>query len=351
MVNKSLVWKSAAILIIVIIAALLIFTASRGDTSGEDRQILPVKTIYAEKGDLEKLLRISGFIESETMVTVLPRIGGTLTDLFIEMGDPVEEGQVIAVIDSEPYQLSFTQAKAAFLAAESTFKRISSLYSTNSVSRQNYDEAKANYDALKSTYDLAELNLSYTELRAPVQGVILEKHVSRGSMVAPEVPVVTIGDIEDLKVNSGVPEIHYSFFQKHKGSMGVKITVPALNNNIFDGVISNIAPYISALSRSFIVNCRVIDEKALLRPGMFAYLDFILEKKLNIYYLPYEVLAGGDTLWYIDEEGRARSLVYVPSFGNEEYFQIDTDIASYRFIVEGQNFINNGQVVRILEDL
>ena len=349
--NKSLAWKTVVILIIVTIAALLIFTGFRKESSGEDTQILPVKTIYAERGDLEKLLRISGFIESETMVTVLPRIGGILTDIFLEMGDHVEEGQIIAKIDSEPYNLSFSQAKAAFLAAESTFKRISSLYSTNSVSRQNYDEAKANYDTLKSIYELAELNLSYTELRAPVQGVILEKHVSRGSMVDPEVPVVTIGDIKDLKVNSGVPEIHYSFFQKHKDSMGVKITVPALNNHIFDGTISNIAPYISALSRSFIVNCHVFDEESLLRPGMFAYLDFILEKKFDIYYLPYEVLAGGDTLWYIDEEGRARSLVYAPTFGNEEFFQIDTDIASYRFILEGQNFINDGQIVRILEEL
>ena len=348
MSKKSIFGKTVILFIIAALAAILIVITSMRETDTPDLQILPVKTVFAVQGDLEKLLRISGFIESETMVTVLPRIGGTLTDLYVEMGDPVLENQVIALIDSEPYKLSFNQARAAFLAAESTFNRISSLYSTKSVSQQNYDEAKANYDALKSTYELAELNLSYTELRAPVQGVILEKHVYRGSMVAPQIPVVTIGDINNLKVNSAVPEIHYSFFQKHKGDMEIKITVPALDNQSFEGVISNIAPYITPQTRNFVVKCLIEDNESLLRPGMFVYLDFVLENKTDIFYLPYDALSTGNTLWFVDENGKAGQLSFTPAFANEEYFQINRDISSYKFILEGQNFLTEGQPVRVM---
>ena len=350
MSNKSILGKTAVIVIIAVLAAILLILSSGKELDSDDQQVLPVKTTFATQGDLEKLLRISGFIESDTMVTVLPRIGGTLTDLFVEMGDKIEKDQILALIDNEPYKLSYNQAKAAYMAADSTFKRISNLYLTKSVSQQNYDEAKANYDALKSTYELAELNLSYTELKAPVHGVILEKHVSRGSMVAPQVPVVTIGDIDALKVNSGVPEIHYSFFLSNKESMEIKITVPALNNDLFKGSISHIAPFITPQSRNFIVKCLIEDDESLLRLGMFVYLDFILAKKRDIFYLPFQALAGGDSLWYVDDEGKARQKTFIPSFDNEEYFQITSDMSTLQFILEGQNFLKDGQSVRILGD-
>ena len=350
MSGRSKLSKMAILLVIFALAVLIIRMTSLKESGSEVQQILPVEITQARQGSIEKRLRISGFIESDTMVTVLPRIGGILTEIYVEMGDAVEEDQIIALIDSEPYQLSFNQAKAAFLTAESTFNRISSLYSSKSVSQQNYEEAKANYDTLKSAFELAELNLSYTELRAPVKGVILEKHVSRGSMVAPQVPVLTMGDIDNLKVNGGVPELHFSFFQNHREDMDILITVPALENSHFKGVISNIAPFISPRTRNFTVKCRVIDEESLLRPGMFVYLDFVLEKRENIYSLPYAALSGGDTLWFADDSGIAGKISFSPVFGNEEFFQIPEEFAEYLFITEGHSFLDEGQTVRIPGD-
>ncbi len=351
MIKKGIIGKSIVLLVIAGLAALLIIVSSMKDTELIEKQVLPVKTAFPEKGDLEKLLRISGFIESETMVTVLPRIGGTLTDVFVEMGDEVDENRILAKIDSEPYELSYNQAKAAFDAAKSTFDRISSLYLSKSVSQQNYDEAKANYDALMSTFELAELNLSYTDLKAPVKGVIVEKHVSRGSMVAPQVPVVTISDIDNLNIKAGIPEIHYSFFQKNFAGMKVKVSVPALENKIFSASITNMAPYIRPQTRNFVVKCSIKDEEKILRPGMFVQIDFVLDQRTDVYYLPYTALSGGERLWSVDEENRAGLIDYTPSFGNEEFFQVSPDFSEYRFILEGQNFLSEGQSVREMGDL
>ncbi len=346
MSGKNYLGKSIVLIVIALLAALLIFSTAKKGRAISSELVMPVKIILAEKGDLQKLLRISGFIESDTMVTVFPRIGGTLTELYLEMGDPVEENQIIAEIDSEPYQLAFNQAKAAFLAAESTFKRVSSLYSTKSVSQQNYDEAKANYDALKSSSELALLNLSYTSLKSSISGVVLEKHVSRGAMVAPQIPVVTIGDIYNLKVNCGIPEIHYSFFTDNMKEMKLMLSVPALQNQKFKGKISNIAPFISSQTRNFIVKCEVVDDQSLLRPGMFSYVDFVLEEKEQIYYLPFKTLSRGEELWYADEESRARMVQFTPQFSNDEFFQIPEDLSDRKFIIEGQSFLKEGIAIR-----
>nr|MDA3811425.1 efflux RND transporter periplasmic adaptor subunit [Spirochaetaceae bacterium] len=134
-------------------------------------------------------------------------------------------------------------------------------------------------------------------------------------------------------------------------NMDIKITVPALDNKIFRASISNIAPFITPQTRNFIVKCQINEKKTSLRPGMFVYIDFVLEKRTNIFYLPYDVLTGGDSLWYVDENNRARSLTYSPVFGNDDYFQINSDIASNRFIIEGQSFLDDGQAVRVPGDL
>lgn len=347
MSGKSVLGKTLILIVIAAAAALLIIITSLREQEVREKPVLPVETVRAKTGDLEKKITISGFIESDTMVTLLPRIGGTLEDIYLEMGDAVTKDQVVALIDSEPYSLTYNQARAAFLAAESTFNRVASLYSTKSVSQQNYDEAKANYDALKASYELAELNLSYTKVSSPVDGVVLEKHVSRGSMVAPQVPLVTIGDLTDLKVNCGIPEVHYSHFLDNRDTMEVMITVPAMENSQYSGRISHIAPYISAESRNFIVKCQIDDEDQTLRPGMFVYVDFSLDKRESVAYLPYEVLRG-DQLWYIDEENKARAVDFEPQFGNEEFFEITPELSGLPFVIKGQHFLEEGQAVRLL---
>lgn len=347
MSTKSAVVKISVFLVIAAFAVLLIFLASMRTDSKTGEPVLPVVTVQVMKGDLEKHLRVGGFIESESTVTVLPRISGRVTDISVEMGDPVTKDQVIATIDREPYELAWNQARAAFLASESTFKRISGLFATKSVSQQNYDEARAAYDAARAAFDLADLNLSYTMVKAPVAGVILEKHISTGAMAAPQVPLVTIGDLDNLQVSCGIPEIHYSSFDKKGAAMTVRIAVPAMGGAEFPGKIKNIAPYVSSDSRNFKVICTVKDEKKELRPGMYVHADFIVESRKDVFFLPYSALSGG-LLWFIDDEGKARSVSFTPDFSNDDSFQVPDDWAGRRFIVKGQSFLENGRSVRIM---
>lgn len=346
MSGKSILGKSLFLFFVAVSAGILIFVTSFRKEAERKEPALPVQIVKAKRGDLVKSITVSGFIESDQMVTLLPRISGTLNDIYLEMGDAVEKDQVVALIDSEPYMLAYNQARAAYLAAESTFNRISSLYASKSVSQQNYDETKANFDALQASFELAELNLSYTKLKSPVSGVVLEKHVSKGSMVAPGVPVLTIGDLSDLRVKCGIPEIHYAYFSNGKSAVEVHIRVPAMNNHIYRGHISNVAPYISSGSRNFSVLCQIEDEEETLRPGMFAYVDFVMEKRENVYSLPYEILAG-DKLWYLDEEEKPRFIIFKPDFGNEDAFLLPEEYADRQFISRGQHFLKEGQAVRV----
>jgi RND family efflux transporter MFP subunit len=342
-------WKYLIILAAVGGIVLLWIRINRQEEEAVQETAVPVRVVFPETGNIRRTLDLSGYVESESMVTVLPKISGSLMSLSVDMGDRVEAGEVIATLDSEPYELTLRQAEAALYAAESTYKRMEQLYSAQATSRQNYDQAKSQYDATKSQYELAVLNYRYTQIESPVSGVVLRKHTSVGSLVAPEVPLVTVGDLDSLIIKARVPEKHYAYFARNRENLTIEASLPALGGEIIPAKVDTVSPYISPETKTFETVCTLDSRDALLRPGMFINLSFILEERRDASYLPFETLVGGNALWWIDtQECRAREMEFEPGFHNNDIFQVPDEYSSRPFIIEGQHFIRDGQRCRVL---
>jgi membrane fusion protein, multidrug efflux system len=356
------------IIILVAIVGLFIFVwyqRNIEEKEAEEEIKAPVQVIAPQSGTLTQVITINGYVESETTVTVLPKISGTLTELFVDIGDRVSKDQILGKIDSESYKLNLRQAEATYLAAKSTFERTKQLYEANATSKQNYDQAKSHYDAAESQYELAKLTYTYTDIEAPITGSVLKKHATAGSLVSGQVPIVTIGDLEELIIKAKIPEKYYARFSEVRSGnspgnlpdngITTAARVPALDNREFVARIRTVAPFISPETKNFEIICELTGNTASVRPGMFLYVTFVLEKKENLYYLPFTALTGGTHLWYVEEEQdtdvlTAYKMEYTPGFSNEDYFEIPKKYSGYRFIVEGQHFLNEGQQVKILED-
>ncbi len=266
------------------------------------------------------------------------------------MGDSLTRGQLVATVDPASYELTSLQARATFLNAESTFTRIESLFANNAATQQNYDEAKARYEAAKSQVELAELNLEYTKVRSPLDGAVLETHINSGALAGPETPLVTIGDLNSLIVKIRIPEQNYSFFLEKWESMDAFMEVPALENRIFILKITAIASYVNIESKSFQVQCGIEGDITQLRPGMFVRVGFVTESREDTVYLPFQVFASNEKIWYVDLEGKARFMIYHSDFSNDEFFSIPHEYEERLFILEGQHFIETGKDVNILEE-
>jgi RND family efflux transporter MFP subunit len=326
--------------------------------------LAPVITMTPLRGRLEKTIRISSQVETGRLITLVPRVGGTLVFLDAQPGREVAENELIAQVDSAPYDLAYLQAQAAFLTARSTYERVSGLYRNQAATRQNYEEVRTAYEAARAQYEMAQLNLDYTRIRSPLNGVVLMKHSTEGGLVDSRTPLATLGDLTDLRIKAAVPEIHYKFFAEHWKTMPVRMTVPALDsggamtaagNSGVEGEGSfvpeplSLAPYVSPENRSFLVEYRVPGgAEQSLRPGMFVNVSFVLERREDVYYLPFKVMASGNRLWFADENNRAGYIEFTPEFFNDDYFQIPEELGNKTFIIEGQHFITSGQELQIL---
>jgi RND family efflux transporter MFP subunit len=347
---KLIVFVSLALLFIIIL-----FFVIKRESSVVEEFLAPVITTKPVHGTLEKTLRITSQVETGRLITLVPRVGGTLLMLNVMAGDEVTEGQIVAQVDSAPYELTYLQAQSAYITARATFNRIAQLYRTQGVSRQNYDEVRMAFEVARAQFELARLNMEYTRIRAPMNATVLMRHGTEGGLVGVGTPLVTLGDLNDLRIKAAIPEIHYRFFAENWETMPVRIQVPTLgNDSSIDIKPLSLAPYVSPENRSFLVEYEIPDGAALgLRPGMFVNVIFTLDKREDIYYLPFRVFASGNRLLYIVEDINRPGLFsqymeFIPEFFNNDFFQIPSELHDRVFILEGQHFINQGQRVNIL---
>ncbi len=337
-----------AIPLVVLLTVVLLWVLRGKEASQAVSDIrLPVRIISPQKGDMERTLELSGRIESENQVTILPRIPGRLESLLVEVGDRVAAGDVLGKIDPEQYQLSLTQAKAGYSAAESSFKRIERLYSAGATSAENHSSAQAQYQSLKSQYELALLQYNYTSIQTPVSGSVLIKHLNTGSLVSPSIPVYTIGSLDSLKASIQIPEEYYSFFTEETGQIPVVVRHASLETVITDAEIISVAPFVSPQSRNFEIIVR-LGYPQNFRPGMLVYVTFVLEKRDDVYYLPQGLTGAQAMYWHVDSAGEAQSLENPGLFETDDYVQIPDEWKDYQMVAQGQYFLSSGQAVEIL---
>lgn len=347
-VLKGRVGKSLTIFILIAVAAYLLYAGSRSPLPRASAKAAPVTVTFAERGNLQRSIKIGGHLESESIVTVLPRVSGLLKDLDVTVGDEIGKGDLLARIDTESLNLQLQQAESAYKSSKSSFERVRNLYEANAASKQSYEEARTQYEAYKSQYDLARLQVNYASVTAPVDGVVLKTHASPGSLVAPEVPLVTIGDLDNILIRCKIPEKYYEEFLQRSEDFRIWLTRPESGTRR-EASIKSISPYISAESKNFELTARLEGRRGNLRPGMFVYTTFVLEEREDIHYLPYSIMASGDSVWYLDpEKNRARKWVPDPAFTTDDYFSIPEEYGKRPFITQGQHFLTDGQRVRIL---
>jgi RND family efflux transporter MFP subunit len=281
------------------------------------------------------------------MVTVLPLVSGVLQELPVDVGQAVRKGQVVARIDAQRYELQLQQAEAAYRSSKSSYERIGQLYRASAASQQSYEQAKGQYDAYQSQYELARIQLDYATVKSPVDGVILVKHISAGSIAAPERPLVTIGDLTDLVVRAKVPERYYEDFIVRRDTMPIRIK--RSGSDQFNGKIRSVSPFVSAETKNFEVVVAIGDIAGSLRPGMFVSLEFELARWPDAYSVPFEALSGG-RLWWV-EDGKARSEPFNPFDASATAFAVPAEWADRDIIIEGQYFTREGSPVTVVSPL
>ena len=355
-VKKVLIFCAVAVFFFI-----LILLVTNKKTVEQKSEILPVVvTQKPVRQNLVESISISGYIEAKSMIPVVPFVSGTITEYPVSVGDYVEKNQLLAKIDDKPFRQQMIQAEAAYFAAKSTYDRVESLYKAGATTQQNYDTTRAQYDANKAQYDLAKLQLGYTEVCSPISGTVLVADQAVGDIGNQQSPVAIVADLNNLVVRLKVPEKYFDLFVSEKENLSVKITRPAEKNLFEDAVspaiIENIAPYVSPQNKTFEVVCRLTQNSERFKPGMFVKVQIAYKTYENVPVIPLNAKKMDGSFYIYDEESQTVHFqmpdekTSISSVNDGINFIVDEKFADSYFVIDGQNFVFDGQKVRLFDE-
>lgn len=344
----------AFVIAALIFISLIVLVSLKKKTSPKTETIPAVIIQKPVRQQLVESIVINGYVEAKAMIPVVPFVSGTIMDYPAKAGDFVKKDTLLAKIDDEPFRQTMLQAQAAYLAAKSTYDRVNSLFKAGATTQQNYDTAKAQYDASKAQYDLANLQMNYTEVKAPVDGTILIANQAVGSIGNTGTPVAVLADLTEQVVRLKVPEKYFDLFVMEKENLQVTITRPAEKGMYEDAVtsasIENIAPYVSPESKNFEVVCKLDEPGERFRPGMFVKVSVAYRTYNQVPVLPVRTKKLDGSFYLYNPDSETVTFVMpeeTPTDGN--YFIVDEKFADQWFVIDGQNFVFDGQKVKLYE--
>lgn len=203
--------------------------------------------------------------EAIRSVTVTPYATGNLTEVLVSSGDRVEQGQVIARLDSEEQRIAADQARVARDNAAVKLKRVESLRSSSAVSTAEFQDAESALKAAELALQTAELNLRRREIVAPYGGVVGIISVNPGDYVTTSTAIARIDDRSEILVDFWVPE---RFATSVRVGADISATAIARPGEVFRGTIQAIDNRIDQESRTLRVRARIDNPDDVLRAGM-----------------------------------------------------------------------------------
>ncbi len=231
------------------------------------------------------------------------------------------------------------QAEAALEMAQAAVAR-------NVVSQEEVEAARAGLAQAQANLQYIDAQIGYTQIRAPVAGVVVRRSTEPGQAAVPGVPLLTIVDNRDLYVRAQVAEMDVGLL--YQGQEAV-VTIDALRNAEFSGTIAQVIPAADPESRTFEVKVRVPNSDDELTRGMFARVTVVIERAEDAVLVPRHAVIDrdGEQVMYLVQAGRVveRSVVTGIQDENEVVITEGVEVGD-AVIVEGQTLVRAGQQVQ-----
>lgn len=358
----------AAILASCALAAIvLLLSACSGKTGGQAPPPPEVGVIKAVTQPVTVYEEYVGQTEAVDTVEIRARVSGLLERQAFEDGGKVKKGDLLFVIDQQPFIAALAQAQASHLNSKQNLDRIRPLLADKAISQQDLDAAiakegtdAANVDAAKAQVRTAELNLEYTTLYAPRDGVISKALIKPGGLVnASTTLLTTLYSVDPIYVNFTFSEQKLLELQRQlKRNPGEdNARLPPFRLRLADGseykssgTLNFVDAAVDAKSGTLQMRAKVPNPERLLRAGQTVRVIFPSLQQLNAIRIPQkavEELQGKRSVYVVDAEGKAayREITANIRVGND--WAVESGVQPGELvIVEGTQKVHPGAPVK-----
>ena len=316
-------------------------------TAEEQTVRVKVQQIQAEAVNGEQ--GFSGTIEEQSGASLSFATAGTIKRIYVNSGQTVGAGQLIAELDPTTMQNAYTIAKTALEQAQDTYNRMKELHDDGSLPEMQWIAIENQLKSATASEAMAKKALADTKLYAPFGGYIATKDAEVGQNAGPGVPVVKLVSIGSVKVKISVPE---DDIQRIKKGSSMKIIVPALGNREFSGSVTERGVSADPRSRTYEVKATINNHDGQLLPGMICQAFTNYMQGTTGVFVPANLVqldSDNNTFVWVVNGGKAVKRQIFISNETAQGAQVSGGLSDGdQIIVAGQQKVSNGMKVTIV---
>ena len=318
-----------------------------------------------DRGPIEVVVTATGTVNPVTTVQVGTYVSGPIRELFVDYNSPVKQGQLVAKIDPRPFQVKVQQAEAGVATARATaakaradlgikklgYERNRVLRQRNLIAQNDLDTAQSDYEQARAQVELADagvqqaqaqleearINLGYTDITSPVDGVVVSRSVDVGQTVAASFQTPTLfqiaQDLTKMQVDASVSESDIGGVADGQPAW---FTVDAYPGRRFEGTVAQVrnAPVTLQNVVTYDVVVQVANADLALKPGMTATVSITTAKRDDVLRAPVRALRfrpdesaaeGEPAVYRLGASGQPERVAIGTGIRNEKWVEVTSD--------------------------
>ncbi len=374
-------------------------SANRNQASNHTNAPRPVKTVRVTQIPMEQSVTVTGALAAYDQATLSAKVPGRLGVIAVDLGSKVRQGEMVAQLEPQDYQLRLQQAEAALAQARARLglspegsddrvnleqtgtvrqalavmeearanrDRVDALFREHIISRAQLDAAEANYKVALSRYQdaveeirnrqallaqrrselaLASQQLTDTAINAPFEGIIQEKKATLGEYLAAGAPVVMVVRMNPLRLRAEVPE---RAAPSIRAGQITRVTVEG-DPRIYTGQIKRLSPAITERNRMLLVEADVTNNGSL-RPGSFVRADIVTDSNTKATVVPTRAIVSfaGIKKVIAVQHDKAAERPITTGRSTPEWTEVTSGVALGDEIVVDPGNLQSGQAVTVI---
>lgn len=331
---------------------LLAGCGSKGKYEKTDSTVV-VGLAEVERREIALPINTSGMLSAGSEMKLSFKVGGLIETIFVDEGESVGKGEVLAQLDLSEIEARAAQARSAHEKALRDLKRVERLYADTVVTLEQLQDAKTGLDVALSNLEVAEFNLEHATIHAPSQGTVLRRFAEPSELVSAGMLVFLFGaDSEGWVVRAGVSD--REVVQLSHGDSAV-IRFDAHPGMRFAGTVSEIAGSADPRSGTYEIELDVKPGGHRFISGFVAKVEIIPAKRNTYYVVPVEAIVEADGsagfVFAFDRDNATvrRIPVKIGMFLGGE-IAVTGDLTEVDVVVtEGAPYLSDGMTVRVAD--
>ena len=319
-----------------------------------DKDVILVKVVPVEKMDIQRSISASGQFTTDDETFLSFKTGGIVSKIFVNDGDAIRKGQLLATLNLNEIEAMVQQAKAGYEKAERDYNRVSNLYKDSVATLEQLQNTKTALEVAENQLSIAEFNRSYSEIRAIENGFVLKRFVNEGQLVASGAPILQTNGAGSsswlLKV--GVSDLEWAAISLNDKA---EVEIDAYPGEKFSATVfrksEGVDPYTGTLSVDLKITSSIA---AKITSGLFGKADIILKRKIATWQVPFEAVLDGDGnsgyVFITNDNSTAQKVkISITDIGQDNVL-VGAGLENAKYlIVSGSAYLNDNSKIKIVE--